>query len=93
MKNVRITLEYTGDGSPAPVMRWERAAHAPVSSSKSPGSKGIVTPEAATFELLGRAFEVAQREQETPFDAALAAFFRGAMVRKEDVADVLTQME
>ncbi len=81
MRQVRIIIEYAEEGH-TPSMRWERRG----------ASAG-----GGTFELLGRAFEVAQREEAgaegTGFALALAAFFRGAIVRKEDVAEVLQQME
>ena len=57
-------------------MRWERAGTGPEK----------------TFELLGRAFEIAQRETEASFAPALAAFFRGALINKEDVAAALESM-
>ena len=61
-----------------PVMRWERQSLA--------GRVGA-------FELLGRAFEVAQREQGEGLDEALKAFFRGAMMTRDDVAEALPSME
>lgn len=59
-------------------MRWERNEVA------SPGS---------SFELLGRAFEVAQREEGLGFAQAIQAFFKGALVHKEDIADILASMK
>jgi hypothetical protein len=59
-------------------VRWERAEQAS-------GEQ--------VFELLGRAFEVAQREAGVGFAEAMTAFFRGAMVGKGDVEEVLRRME
>ena len=73
MKNVRISLEYL-DADGSPTMRWERHA---------------ASDAGGTFELLGRAFEVAQREDAANFSMALASFLRGAMVGRQDVLDAL----
>jgi hypothetical protein len=80
MRQVRIILEYLDDGVTTPTMRWERTG---------PATGG------GAFELLGRAFEVAQREEgeQTAFGEELAAFFKGAMIRKGDVEGTLGWME
>jgi hypothetical protein len=75
---VRLVLEFTTQGAAAPTMRWERTAPA--------------DGTADAFELLGRAFEVAQREQAAAFDRSLIAFFRGAMIQRPDVDAVLAKM-
>lgn len=77
MKTVRVVVEYEGEGAGFPAMRWEREA----------GTQG-----AGTFELLGRAFEVAQREEGPRFTEALHAFFRGAVVGKADVEEAMGGM-
>ena len=78
MKQVRVIIEFMEPGSPDVSMLWERKT---------------TTDGSGTFELLGRSFEVAQREEGACFTDSLVAFFKGAMVRKGDVADVLAQME
>lgn len=86
MTNVRIIVEYSRQGADAPQMRWERTGEVPLfAPGTSPGNTD-------TFELLGRAFEVAQREEGAPFRESLIAFFRGALVRKEDLAEILSHM-
>jgi hypothetical protein len=90
---VRVVVEYTEEGATSPTLRWERIAKtnalmgAPAKDAP-PGGEG-----AATFELLGRAFELAQREEDATFASALAAFFRGALIRKEDLGEVFLRME
>ena len=79
---VRVVLEYADGDTHAPTMHWERTASR--SAEQSPMD---------TFELLGRAFEVAQREENAAFADALQAFFKGALISKGDVAGVLAQME
>jgi len=78
MRQVRIIVEYRDDGASEPVMRWERSA---------------ATDGCGTFELLGRAFEVAHREDGAAFGEGLAAFFKGAMIRKGDVEGMVGWME
>ncbi|HVT79340.1 MAG TPA: hypothetical protein VHM90_01680 [Phycisphaerae bacterium] len=73
MKNVRVVVEFENPQTGARLMRWEHTAAA----------------EAAAFELLGRAFEVAQREEAAAFPGALQAFLRGALLEKEDVIQAL----
>ena len=73
----RVIIEFMEPGAAA-AMRWERTA---------------ATDGGGTFELLGRAFEVAQREETAGFTESLLAFFKGAMVRKGDLADILSRME
>ena len=58
-------------------MSWERIA----------GGKG------AAFDLLGRAFEAAERETGESVSDSLLAFFHGALLRKADIASVLDRME
>ena len=77
MKTVRVVVEYGKEGSGYPAMRWEREA---------------ATANAGTFEVLGRAFEVAQREEGANFAEALAALFKGALIGKADVEEVLKRM-
>jgi len=77
VKTVRVVIEYGKDGAGYPSMRWEREAPA---------------EHAGTFEALGRAFEVAQREEGANFTEALRAFFRGAVIGKADVEEVLKGM-
>jgi hypothetical protein len=89
MTQVRIVVEYSAS-APAPLMRWERVGQVPNFEKQTLAKP--TAPAGETFELLGRAFEVAQREEGAPFRESLAAFFRGALVRKEDLADVLTLM-
>jgi hypothetical protein len=85
MSQVRIIVEYSRQDA-TPLMRWERTAEVPLFA---PGTSPAKTD---TFELLGRAFEVAQREEGAPFRESLSGFFRGALIRKEDLADVLSHM-
>jgi hypothetical protein len=73
MRQAVVVLEFKCPGEAHDAMRWERAGTGP----------------GKPFELLGRAFEIAQRETEEPFASSLAAFFRGAMISKEDVAAAL----
>lgn len=77
MRQVRVVIEYTRAGD-TPEMRWERQ---------------VASENCGTFELLGRAFEVAQREQDEPFMEAIRAFFKGALLNRGDLADVLQRME
>ena len=77
MTQVRVVIEFMEPGAAA-AMRWERTT---------------ATDGGGAFELIGRAFEVAQREAGSEFTESLLAFFKGAMVRKGDVADVLPRME
>jgi hypothetical protein len=85
---VRIIVEYTHQDSGPPVMRWERTAE-----WESPADGLAASPNSETFELLGRAFEVAQREENAPFTKSLASFFRGALIRKADVMQVADLMD
>ena len=78
MAQVRVVIEFMETGAADAAMRWERMG---------------TTEGSGAFELIGRTFEVAQREEGAGFAEALRAFFKGAMVRKEDVADVLLRME
>jgi hypothetical protein len=78
VKHVHVIIEFMEPGAPAAAMRWERRS---------------TTEGGGTFELIGRSFEVAQREEGAGFAESLMAFFKGAVVRKEDVADVLSRME
>ena len=89
MAQVRIVVEYSGPTS-APLMRWERVAQTGNFTAVAPPK--IAPPASDTFELLGRAFEVAQREEGAPFRESLIAFFRGAMVAKEDLTDIAQMM-
>ncbi len=76
MKQVRVVIEYTGDstGAGGESMRWERQCTA---------------RDGTVFELLGRAFELAQREEEMGLPDAVAAFCKGAMVTKEDIVEAM----
>lgn len=91
MIQVRVIVEYRQADAPEPVMRWERTGQTPSFAAGDPFANGTTTSD--TFELLGRAFEVAQREEAAPFPESLAAFFRGAMVAREDLAQVLALMD
>src|SRR4051812_22350765 len=91
MNQVRVVIEYTRDDSTTAMMRWERTGAAPPLLGHP--EPGLAAPELSdTFELLGRAFEVAQREEEAAFAQSLISFFKGAMVRREDLAEVLALM-
>jgi hypothetical protein len=91
MTHVRIIVEYCQPAAAGPLMRWERTARAaPLGVAAGGPSTGGTVSE--TFELLGRAFEVAQREEGAPFREGLVAFFKGALVRNEDLADVVAMM-
>lgn len=75
MKNVRVVIEYSQPNQ-APEMRWEHQSDA---------------EGGAVFELLGRAFEVVQREESANLAVALAAFMRGAMITRPDVVQALEE--
>jgi hypothetical protein len=95
MGQVRIVIEYTRDDSAVPIMRWERTGVAPPLVNH-PDSDQLQAPReksTETFELLGRAFEVAQREEQSSFAQSLISFFQGAMVGKQDLAEVLALMK
>ena len=77
MVQVRVIVEFVEEAA-LPAMRWERT---------------LARTGDSVFELLGQAFEVAQRQDPQSFDRALTAFLKGAMVQKEDVAQVLAAME
>ena len=77
MRQAVVTLAFKSLGENADAMRWQR-------EGTGPGK---------AFELLGRAFEIAQRETDEGLAQALEAFFRGALLRKEDVAAVLEAMK
>src|SRR5437868_3801541 len=79
---VRVIVEYIEAGAVAPAMRWERMC---------PSNSGLA--EGETFELLGRAFEVAQREEGAGFAESLAAFLKGAMIRKQDVLNAMMDID
>jgi hypothetical protein len=49
--------------------------------------------DGSAFELLGRAFETAQREDASSLADTLQAFFRGAMLQKQDVLDALAKAQ
>jgi len=74
---VRLVVEFSQKDI-SPAMRWERSV---------PRSEGSV------FELLGQAFEVAQRQEPQSLEKALSAFLKGALMQKQDVAEVLAAME
>ncbi len=48
---------------------------------------------AGAFQMLGRAFELAQRDTGTSFPEALVAFLRGASIQKADVLEALQRAE
>ena len=52
----------------------------------------VAGEESSAFGLLGRAFEAAQREEKRSFEEGLLAFFRGAMIQREDLEQVLRRM-
>jgi len=70
---VRVAIEYVGADT-AMTMRWERQ-----------GAIGNCT----AFELLGRAFEVALREEGKGIQEAMTAFFHGALLTREDVLELM----
>jgi hypothetical protein len=74
----RITIEFKQAADQPAFMRWERAADAQLLGA---------------FTLLGRAFEVARRECDGDFRQALAAFLAGAMIQKEDLAEILPHLD
>ena len=78
MPECRIIIEFKESADAHPLMRWERAA----------GDQAH-----AAFTLLGRAFEVTRRECDGDFREAFAAFLRGAMIQKEDVAEILAHLD
>lgn len=52
-----------------------------------------VASDGSAFELLGRAFEAAQREEPSSVGESLQAFLRGAMLQKQDVIDALGNIQ
>lgn len=76
MKKVRVVVEFF-EKNELPVMRWEH------------GSEG---DDGGAYELLGRAFDVALREDPAPLPTALNAFLRGAMLSTQDVTDSLERL-
>ena len=77
MDEIRVVVEFSRENT-SPAMRWERS---------------LPRTESSVFELLGQAFEVAQRQEGENLERALRAFFKGALVQKQDLADVLGAME
>ncbi len=78
MKTVRVVIEYGREGA-GDIRRCG-------------GEREGQAEKAGTFETLGRAFEVAQREEGAGFAEALVAFFRGAVMGRADVEEVLKGM-
>ena len=76
MAKFQVAVELWDDQNES-TMRWEQRA---------------ATNEMGAFVLLGRAFELAQRDTGAEFHAALAAFFRGAMIQKGDLAETLHRL-
>jgi hypothetical protein len=72
----QVSIELLNDDD-EPTMRWEQRG-----STNAMGA----------FVLLGRAFELAQRDTGAEFHAALAAFFKGAMIQKGDVVETLHRL-
>ena len=93
MGQIRIVVEYTQGNTGAPIMRWERTGVAPTLVNHQPVADNDTAQTTETFALLGRAFEVAQREEGASFADSLLAFFRGAMVCKDDLTEVLALMK
>jgi hypothetical protein len=60
-----------------PGMRWERS---------SDGEPAVL------FDLIGRAFEVAQRECGVPFEQCLAAFMKGAIISRADLTGAMEEI-
>ena len=77
MRQAVVVLEFKSDSTHPDTMRWESAGTGPDKA----------------FELLGRAFEVAQRETGEDFAVAVRAFFRGALIGREDAQGVLDAMK
>jgi hypothetical protein len=77
MRHSVVILEFKPEADSGDATRWERSG---VGANKA-------------FELLGRAFEVAQRETGEDFGAALQAFFRGALIGGKDVQAVVDTMK
>ncbi|HUO09972.1 MAG TPA: hypothetical protein VM008_16830 [Phycisphaerae bacterium] len=77
MANVKVAFEIRDDSGESS-MRWEQQC-----TAKSVGP----------FELLGRAFETAQRDTGTPFQEAVVAFLKGASIQKEDIIEALQRVE
>ena len=78
MADCRIIVEFRRTPQHDAYMRWERETDA---------------QNVDAFQLLGRAFEIARRESDGDFHEALAAFFHGAMIQKEDVAELLLRLD
>lgn len=78
MAHVRVIVEFADSPEASPTMRWERTA---------------LTDHAGAFQLLGRAFEVTQRDANTPFAEALIAFLQGALIQRGDLADILNRLD
>ena len=73
MRNIRVVIEFRDSDTGSRLMRWERAGPS----------------ESSAFELLGRAFEVMQREEKGVFKEAIGAFLKGALLEKQDVVEAL----
>jgi hypothetical protein len=74
---VKVAFEVWDDNGES-AMRWEQQC-----SAKTLGP----------FELLGRAFETAQRDTGTGFQEAVVAFLKGASIQKEDIIEALQRVE
>ena len=48
---------------------------------------------AGAFKMLGRAFELAQRDTGTSFHEALVAFLQGASIQKADILEAFQRAE
>jgi hypothetical protein len=74
---VKVAIELWDEKGES-TMRWEHHA-----SLESMGA----------FLLLGRAFELAQRDTDANFYEALAAFLKDASIQKGDVGEALQRIE
>jgi hypothetical protein len=76
VKSIRVFIEFQDAATDARLMRWERRASA----------------ESSLFELLGRAFEAAQREKPCTMGESLAPFLHGAMLQKQNPIDTISEI-
>ena len=77
MAKVKVAFEFW-DNTGQSTTRWEQQCPA---------------EGAGAFHILGRAFELAQRDTSTSFQEALIAFLKGASIQKADVLEALQRVE
>ncbi|MGN6367577.1 MAG: hypothetical protein ACTHN5_04885 [Phycisphaerae bacterium] len=77
MAKVKVVLEFW-DHAGEPTTRWEQQCAA---------------EKCGAFQLLGRAFELAQRDTGVSFQEALAALLKGASLQKADVIEALQRVD